>query len=73
MTSSAQAAALLVCGTAAIGVFVVMLWSVVAWHRSGPPVDAYSQSTWVEIVWTLVPIAIIVCLMLPAIVSITRR
>jgi len=60
-------------GAIAIGVFALMIGSIVAFHRSTRPAANDSQSALVEILWSMVSITIIVALVLPAVYAIVRR
>jgi len=66
--------ALYACGAFALGVFAVMIGSVVARHRAaGPMPFAGARSTWSDLLWSLVPITMIVGLAWPAVHAIFRR
>lgn len=59
----------------AIGIFVfaIMLWSIVFHRKSVRPVAAkFSHSTMLEVIWTVIPIIILVVLMIPAAQVLTR-
>jgi len=56
-----------ICVAIAVVVFGVMFWSII-WHRKSRGVKAahFHESTWVEIVWTIVPVVILVSMAVPA-------
>lgn len=56
-----------VCVAIAVVVFGVMLWSII-YHRKSRGVKAahFHEHTWVEILWTIIPFAILVAMAVPA-------
>jgi heme/copper-type cytochrome/quinol oxidase subunit 2 len=62
------------CGALALGVFALMIGSLVALHRAARPTPfAGARSTCADLLWSLVPITMIVGLVWPAIHAIFRR
>ncbi len=56
-----------ICVAIAVAVFTVMFWSILMHRKSrGRAPARFHQSTWVEIVWTLVPLAILIAMAIPA-------
>ena len=66
--------ALYTCGALALGVFALMIGSLVALHRAARPAPfAGARSTWSDLLWSLVPITMIVGLAWPAVHAIVLR
>ncbi|RDE24516.1 cytochrome c oxidase subunit II [Motiliproteus coralliicola] len=56
-----------ICVAIAVVVFGVMLWSIIHHRKSrGAQAHNFHESTWVEILWTLIPFVILVAMALPA-------
>src|SRR5690606_19597849 len=56
-----------VCVLIAVVVFAVIIYSIIAFRRSKHPVPAtFDHSTKVEVIWTIIPIAILVGMAIPA-------
>lgn len=56
-----------ICVAIAVVVFGVMLWSIIHHRKSvGAQAHHFHESTWVEILWTLIPFVILVAMALPA-------
>ncbi|NND64961.1 MAG: cytochrome c oxidase subunit II [Gammaproteobacteria bacterium] len=56
-----------VCVVIAVVVFAAMIYSIIAFRRSKHPTPAtFTHSTKAEIVWTLIPVVILVAMALPA-------
>ena len=56
-----------VCVLIAVVVFAVIIYSIIAFRRSKHPVPAtFDHSTKVEVIWTVIPIAILVGMAIPA-------
>ncbi|MEH6580153.1 MAG: cytochrome c oxidase subunit II [Amphritea sp.] len=56
-----------ICVAIAVVVFGVMLWSII-YHRKSRGVKAahFHEHTWVEIIWTVIPFAILIAMAVPA-------
>ncbi|GGK85039.1 cytochrome c oxidase subunit II [Amphritea balenae] len=56
-----------ICVAIAVVVFGVMFWSIF-WHRKsrGAKAAHFHESTWIEILWTIIPVAILVSMAVPA-------
>ncbi len=56
-----------ICTIAGIGVFAVMIYSIIAHRKSKGAVAAqFHESTTVEVIWTVIPFAILVAIAVPA-------
>jgi heme/copper-type cytochrome/quinol oxidase subunit 2 len=55
------------CAAIAVAVFATMIYSIIAFHKSldSPTTFVYSQVA--EIVWALIPIAVLLCIAIPSI------
>jgi cytochrome c oxidase subunit II len=66
--------ALYVCGVLALGVFALMIGSLLALHRSARPTPSVgAHGAWADLLWSLVPITMILGLAWPAIRVVFRR
>ncbi|MDO6563871.1 cytochrome c oxidase subunit II [Amphritea sp. 1_MG-2023] len=56
-----------ICVAIAVVVFGIMFWSII-WHRKsrGAKAAHFHESTWVEIIWTIIPVVILVSMAVPA-------
>lgn len=56
-----------ICVVIAVVVFAIMFWSLLRYRKSrGAKAANFHESTWVEILWTAIPVAILIAMAIPA-------
>ena len=56
-----------ICVAIAVVVFGVMFWSLIRYRRSkGSKASHFHENTWVELLWTAIPLLILVAMAIPA-------